>query len=69
MSQEYEFLEYMEQLECIKEDLELYQGDPTPCQQLIALDNTVTALESTRYPGNCKLLEIRKEIRKLLAKE
>ena len=60
MSQEYEFLEYMEQLECIKEDLELYQGDPTPYQQLIALDNTVTALESQDIQATVSYLKSEK---------
>ena len=65
--EEYNFSEYKEQLENIKG--ELLKGDDSAYQSLIAFDNTITGLESTRYPGNAALLEFQKEARELLAQD
>jgi len=63
---EYDFSEYKEQLDHIRDSLQL--GYEDAYQELVAFDNTVTSLESTRYPGNTELLRYRKEARELLAK-
>ena len=65
-STEYEFKEYQEQFEAICKGLD---KEPLPgnYMDLIALDNTITGLESTRFPGNSNLLNLRSKIRKRLA--
>lgn len=71
MSQEYEFKEYWYQFHELSAlyDINYKNKDPEIFKQIIALDNTVTGLESTRFPGNAELLKLRNSIRELLAKE
>lgn len=62
---EHDFSEYSAQLESLKQGLA--NGDLLAYQKLIAFDNAITGLESTRFPGNTALLEFKKQAREILA--
>jgi len=65
-TQEYQFQEFEERIRFAREckDSNLWQESIR--LDLIALKNTITGLESTRYPGNESLLAYQKEIQELL---
>ena len=65
-TQEYQFQEFEERIRFAKECKDSPLWKASIQQDLIALKNTITGLESTRYPGNESLLAYQKEIQELL---
>lgn len=65
-TQEYQFQEFEERIRFARECKDSPLWKASIQQDLIALKNTITGLESTRYPGNEALLQYEKEIQELL---
>lgn len=66
---EYDFPDIRDELEDLKKEIEISGFTDEVLERCFVLENTITSLESTRYPGNSYLMSYQKETEELIDSE